>query len=314
MAMLKTLRLAVPAALTVALFASGAAAQDYPDRPITLVVPTAAGGGVDTQARALAPAMEEVLGQPVQVVNRGGAGGTVGIQSLVLPADPDGYTIAASASVSLIENPILQGLAYGPEDLTIIGTTGQFQVAIVASADAPYDTWEDFVAYARENPNTRWYALGQVTVPIMNAIAEAEGLEIAIVPGQGGATLAPTLIAGDADVSISGGIHTPFVESGDLVVLLSLLSTGDLMATPDVPSAQELYGISMENNLVISGPAGMSDDVVAALEGAVETATESERFIETMDTIQFPVAYRSSADATQFLNNQADSTRAVLAE
>lgn len=111
--------------------------------------------------------MEEVLGQPVQVVNRGGAGGTVGIQSLVLPADPDGYTIAASASVSLIENPILQGLAYGPEDLTIIGTTGQFQVAIVASADAPYDTWEDFVAYARENPNTRWYALGQVTVPIM---------------------------------------------------------------------------------------------------------------------------------------------------
>ena len=136
----KTLKLAVlPAALAVAPCSPlGAVAQDYPDRPITLVVPTAAGGGVDTQARALAPD-DGRCARPARSgrQSRAGAGGTVGIQSLVLPADPDGYTIAASASVSLIENPILQGLAYGPEDLTIIGTTGQFQVAIVASARRP---------------------------------------------------------------------------------------------------------------------------------------------------------------------------------
>lgn len=310
---LTTLTSTLAGAIALCASAIGALADDYPNRPITLVVPTAAGGGVDTQARALAPTMEEVLGQPVQVVNRKGAGGTVGLQSLVLPAEPDGYTIAASASVSMIENPILQDLPYGPEDLTIIGTTGQFQGALVASAKAPYKTWDEFLAHAKANPGTRWYALGQVTVALMNAIAEAEGLDIAIVPGQGGATLAPTLIAGDADVSISGGIHTPFVESGELVVLLNLLGEGDLMATPGLPSSQELYGVSLENNLVISGPAGMPAEIVAKLEEAVAKAAESDRHTEVMETIQYPVVYRDSAEATAKLVSQAEDARELLA-
>ncbi|MDO6732804.1 tripartite tricarboxylate transporter substrate binding protein [Marinovum sp. 2_MG-2023] len=311
MRVLGTLKATIPAALMVATIASAAVAE-YPERAITLVVPTAAGGGVDTQARALAPKMEEILGQPVQVVNRKGAGGTVGLQSLVLPAEPDGYTIAASASVSMIENPLLQNLPFGPQDLTIIGTTGQFQAAIVASANAPYKTWEEFVAYARENPGTRWYALGQVTVAVMNALAKAEGLEIAIIPGQGGATLAPTLIAGDADVSVSGGVHTPFVESGDLVVLLNLLGDGSLMANPEVPSAFELYGVSMENNLVISGPKGLSEDVVNRLEEAVRAASESDRHKEVMDSIQYPIVYRDSDTATEKLTRQYKGAKSLL--
>lgn len=311
MRILGSLKSTIPAALMAAIMASAALAE-YPERAITLVVPTAAGGGVDTQARALAPKMEEILGQPVQVVNRKGAGGTVGLQSLVLPAKPDGYTIAASASVSMIENPLLQGLPFGPEDLTIIGTTGQFQAAIVAAADAPYSTWEEFVDHARENPGTRWYALGQVTVAVMNALAEAEGLDIAIIPGQGGATLAPTLIAGDADVSVSGGVHTPFVESGDLVVLLNLLGDGDLMANPEVPSAQELYGVSMENNLVISGPNGLSGDVVARLEEAVREAAQSDRHKEVMETIQYPIVYRDSVAATDKLTRQYEAAKPLL--
>ncbi|WP_271844833.1 tripartite tricarboxylate transporter substrate binding protein [Cognatishimia sp. SS12] len=313
MSLFGTLKTTLAAAAALGVMTATAIAGDYPDRPITLVVPTAPGGGVDTQARALAPVMEEVLGQPVQVVNRKGAGGTVGLQSLVLPADPDGYTIAASASVSMIENPILQGLPYGPEDLTILGTTGQFQGALVASSNAPYKTWDEFLAHAKANPGSRWYALGQVTVAIMNTIAAAEGLDISIIPGQGGATMAPTLIAGDADVSISGGIHTPFVESGELVVLLNLLGEGDLMATPGLPSSQELYGVSLENNLVLSGPAGLPADVVAKLEEAIMKAAASDRHKEVMDTIQYPIVYRSAEEATKKLVAQAEGARNLLA-
>lgn len=311
MKVLGSLRVTVPAVLAAVTFATSAIAE-YPERAITLVVPTAAGGGVDTQARALAPMMEEILGQPVQVVNRKGAGGTVGLQSLVLPARPDGYTIAASASVSMIENPLLQGLPFGPKDLSILGTTGQFQVAIVASSKAPYKTWEEFVVHAKENPGTRWYALGQVTVAVMNALAKAEGLDIAIIPGQGGATLAPTLIAGDADVSVSGGVHTPFVKSGELVVLLSLLGDGTLMANSDVPSAQDLYGVSMENNLVLSAPAGLPDDISAKLQDAVQAAANSARHKEVMDTIQYPVVYLNGADATEKLTKQYENAKTLL--
>ena len=87
------------------------------------------------------------------------------------------------------------------------------------------------------------------------------------------------------------------------------------MATPDVPSAQELYGISMENNLVISGPAGMSDDVVAALEGSGSGGHRKRPFHgDHGRRSSSRTVYRSSDDATQFLNDQAESTRAVLAE
>ena len=121
------------------------------------------------------------------------------------------------------------------------------------------------------------------------------------------------MIAGDADVSISGGIHTPFVESGELVVLLNLLGEGDLMATPGLPSSQELYGVSLENNLVISGPAGMPAEIVAKLEEAVAKAAESDRHTEVMETIQYPVVYRNSAEATAKLVSQAEDARELLA-
>ncbi len=308
MSSISKLASALIGAVAITGFAQAASAADYPVKPITMIVPTAAGGGVDTQARALAPVMEEVLGQPVRIVNKKGAGGTVGLQSMILPAKPDGYTIAAAASVSIIENPILQGLSYGVDDVTIIATTGSFQGAIVAAGSAPYDTWDEFIAHAKANPGTKWYSLGKITVKMMNAIAEQEGLDIAIVPGQGGATLAPTLLAGDADVSISGGIHAPFLANGELKVLLSTLSNGQLMATPDVPSSFEKYGVSLDNNLVILAPKGLPTDIAEKLAEAVEIAAQSERHKEVMATIQYPVTYMNSADATaMFLEREARS-------
>lgn len=292
-----------------ALILAGVAAQpviaDYPEKPITVIVPTKAGGGVDTQARALVAAMEEELGQPVNIVNKPGAGGTVGLQQL-RTMRPDGYTIAMNASVSFLQNPITQGLDIGVEDFTILGTTGAFQTALVASGEAPFSGWDEFVAHAKANPGTKWYSLGKATVVVMEAIAAAEGIEMDIVPGQGGATVAPTLIAGDADVSFSGGVHSKFLPSGELQVLLSTLATGQLQATPDVPNSQERYGVSLANNMTVLAPAGLPDDVVAKLEAAVETAANSVGYAEIMERIQYPVTYMNSADSTaQYLVDEA---------
>lgn len=281
------------------------ALAEFPEQPITVIVPTRAGGGVDTQARALVAVMEAELGQPVNVVNTPGAGGTVALQQL-MAMDPDGYNIAMSASVSFLQNPITQELDMGVEDFTILGTTGAFQTALVASGDAPFNGWEEFVAYAKENPGTDWYSLGRATVVVMQAIAAAEGIEMDIVPGQGGATVAPTLIAGDADLSFSGGVHSRFLPTGELQVLLSTLSSGQLLATPDAPSSQDLYGVSLANNMTVLAPAGLPDDVAAALEAAIEVAAGSDAYAEVMSNIQFPVTYMNSADSTaQYLADEA---------
>lgn len=278
---------------------------EFPKRAITVIVPTKAGGGVDTQARALVAAMEAELGQPVKIVNKPGAGGTVGLQQLTAMR-PDGYNIAMAASVSFLQNPITQGLDMGVENFAVLGTTGAFQTALVASGKAPFNGWDEFVAYAKENPGTKWYSLGKATVVVMQAIAKAEGIDINIVPGQGGATVAPTLISGDADVSFSGGVHSKFLPSGELQVLLSTLSSGSLQASPDVPNSQERYGVSLANNMTVLAPAGLPDDVLAKLEAAVEAAANSAGYAEVMAKIQYPVAYANSADSTaQYLLDQA---------
>ena len=287
----------IVAAVTAAVLGTTAIAADYPSRPITVIVPTRAGGGVDTQARALVSVMEEQLGQAVKIVNKPGAGGTVGLQQLAT-MKPDGYTISMNASVSFLQNPITQGLDMGVGNFTVIGTTGAFQTALVAAGDAPFRNWEEFVAHAKANPGTKWYSLGKATVLVMEAIADAEGIEMNIVPGQGGATVAPTLIAGDADVSFSGGIHAKFLPTGELQVLLSTLSSGKLLATPDVPNSQELYGVSLANNMTVLAPAGLPEDILAKLEAAVEKAALSETYADVMSKIQYPVTYMNSADST----------------
>ena len=294
---MKAFRNVLAAAIGALGLMATAAVAEYPAKPITVIVPTKAGGGVDTMARALVASMEETLGQSINIVNKPGAGGTVGLQQLrAMPAD--GYNIAMNASVSFLQNPITQGMDMGVEDFTIIGTTGAFQMALVASSEAPYKGWEEFVAYAKENPGTKWYSLGKATVLTMQAIAKAEGIDMAILPGQGGATVAPTLIAGDADLSISGGVHSKFLPSGELQVLLNLLGDGELMASPDVASSQELYGISMSNNMTVTAPAGLPADVLAALEAAVATAAASQGYKDTMAKIRYPVTYVNSADST----------------
>lgn len=274
-----------------------AAFAEFPTKPITVIVPTKAGGGVDTQARALVQVMEQELGQSINIVNKPGAGGTVGLQQL-RAMQPDGYTIGMSASVSFLQNPATQEMDMGVADFTIVGTTGAFQVAMVASGEAPFKSWDEFVAHAKANPGTKWYSLGKATVLVMQAIAEAEGIEMDIVPGQGGATVAPTLIAGDADLSVSGGVHSKFLPTGELQVLLSLLSTGELMASPDVPNAQERYGVSLTNNMTVTAPAGLPEDVLAKLEAAVMTAANSQTYADTMAKISFPVTYMNAADST----------------
>lgn len=262
----------------------------YPSEPITMIVPFRAGGTTDSQARTLAALMEESLGQPINVVNSGGAGGTVGAQEL-LAAGTDGHTMAFTPSIAVTTNPILQELDFGVENFIVVGVANTFQTALVTGGESPYDTWEEFVAYAKENPGLKYMFLGQDNRVVMEAIAEQEGLEIEYVPADGGAALAPALISGDVDFGFSGGVHSRFLETGEMKVLLNMNASGPLMATPDVPAGIDLYGVSSEVQGGILVPAGTPDDVVSAIGDALASAVEADEYIDLMSNIQMPITY-----------------------
>ncbi|MEM7801246.1 MAG: tripartite tricarboxylate transporter substrate binding protein [Chloroflexota bacterium] len=292
--------------LITAILVTACGGGEYPAGPITMMVPFRAGGGTDTQGRVLAAEMEAVLGQPVNVINNTGAGGTVGVQELIA-SEPDGLTMALVASTAVTVNPQLQGLTYTPEDIKVVGIASTFQVAMVTGGNAPYDTWDEWVAFAQANPGQKYMFLGQEGRQLMEVIAEIEGLEVEYVPADGGAAVAPALLAGDVDIAFSGGIHSRFLETGEMKVLMNLMSTGDLVATPGLPSSIDVYGVANNVQAILLVPADVSDEVVEQIGSAFKTAVDSDAYAETMANIQFPVTYMAYPDSQTEIQLQFDA-------
>ena len=124
---------------------------------------------------------------------------------------------------------------------------------------------------------------------------------------RGGADLGPAILAGDVDFGFSGGIHNRFLETGEMKVLLNMNSTGPLETTPDVPSAFELYGASVDAQGALAAPGGTPDEVLEVLAKAAKAAADSDAYAEVMANIQYPITYMDSAAAQAELQRQADN-------
>ena len=290
-------------ALALAALALPAAAQ-YPDKPITLIVPFAAGGSTETMARVFSEALGAELGQRVVVKTRPGAGGAIGATELTRSA-PDGYTIMFSTSPVLMWPPLTQDVSYTLDDFTPIAQITSYQQAIVAKADAPFDTFEELIAYAREN-ELSYADQGAITKAFIDYIAAVEGIEWVGIPTKGGGEAMPFLLGGKVDFTYSGGVHSRY---GDQMKVLLSLFNGRLMGSPDTPSIYDRYGIGMPSQGVISGPAGLPADVVARLEAAIEVAVQDETFVTLMtENLSFPVVFVGAAA----LDADLDDTNAGL--
>ena len=150
--MLARRKFLVGTAAALALPSSGAFAQNYPNHTIKIIVPTPAGGPVDTMARILANALPAILGQPVVVENRAGAGNTLGSKAAAV-ADPDGYTLSYTAASGLIMSPMLyKSAGYTAADFAPIAIISETPQVFVAHPGAPFKSVPELVAYARANP------------------------------------------------------------------------------------------------------------------------------------------------------------------
>jgi tripartite-type tricarboxylate transporter receptor subunit TctC len=290
-----------------AILAGPAVAQDWPERPITLIVPWGAGGGTDTVARTLAAAMEEPLGQPVNVVNRTGGSGIIG-HTAMATAEPDGYTIG-TINVDLSQL-VCQGLTDLTADrFTHIALINTEPAAVSVSADSEFETLEQALDAIRDNPAGTFTASGSGTGSIYHlawaglmVAADIDPNKVTWVPSEGGGPSLQDAASGAVDfVTPPLSTAAPLVEAGRIRPLATM-GADRFAGLPDVPTVEEAVGVEWTSQTwrMIGAPEGLPDDIRDELTDAVRTAFESELFTEFMTDRGFSMTWMGPEDAYAF--------------
>lgn len=280
---IRVIAVAAAAAMTAA-FATGAAAQ-YPDKPIRMIVPQAAGSATDNSARVVAQELSKVIGQPIVVDNRPGGGFTIG-NDVVAKAAPDGYTILAGNIGGFAIAPnMMSKLPYDIEkDFQPVRQMQMSHLMLIVPPQSPFKTIEDLVAYAKANPGKLSHASsatgspGHVGAELFKHLA---GIEAVHVPYKGGAAAIADLIAGRVDfmfesLSSSG----PHVKAGR-VRGLGVSGDAPSQAFPEIRTiGQAVKGYSAPSWSGILAPAGLPKDVLAKLADALDKVTQSPTYID----------------------------------
>lgn len=274
-------------------FAAARAARaqaKFPDRPIRLIIPWAAGGPADAGFRILAQSVSKKLGQQVIVDNKAGASGIMGAMALQ-EAKPDGYTIS-QMHMSVLRQPLLnKQLTYNPiSDLTYILQITGFVMGVVVKADAPWKTLPELLAYAKANPGKlNWGTLGIGSTQhlAMERVGIIQGgLSWTHAPYRGTADTLRALLGGEIDFASESSGWAPMVQAGQLR-LLAVFTAERAKRFPDVPTVKELgIDVVIDSPGGLIGPKGMDPAVVAVLADAFRAAAqepEHVKFLETMD-------------------------------
>ncbi len=297
-----------------------AGAQDYPSKPITMIVPFPPGGVADIVGRPLAAAMEKTLKQPVVVVNRAGAGGAVGMTAAAKAA-PDGYTILttlSSISIFPVSDPLNGKPApYELKDFAPIALLTADPTILIVRADGPYKTIQDFVAYAKANPGKINYSSSGVygTLHVaMEMFATAAGIKLFHVPYQGGGPALTALLGGQVQALASG--PSPAAAQMKAGKVLALAGWGDkrVPVLPEVPTFKELGYKDVEfyiwSGLVV--PAGTPQAAQQKLRAAVRAAVKDDAFAGAMQKVGSPVTYLDAPEFRKFWDADAARLKAAL--
>lgn len=279
------------AALGLFMLAGGSAlAQDYPARPVKLVVPFGAGGAVDVVARMLGADLSKRLGQPVVVENRTGAGGNIAA-SFVAKSDPDGYTLLMGSTGNAVNGSLYSNLNYNPDkDLAPVALVGQVPTVLLAHPSVPARTLPELVALAKGNSAKLNLAHGgagtteHLAAEMFNARA---GVKLPVIAYRGGAPAMNDLLAGHVQLFFTNQLNAlPHLKSGGLKAIA--LAAGERSASlPNVPTFAEQ---GMPDFVVsvwwgVFGPANMPQPVVRKLNEAINAALNSPEVIEKLTAV-----------------------------
>ncbi len=317
------MRLAMKALCALALAAASAATawgQAFPSRPVTLVVPFAAGGPTDVVARTLGVSMSKTLGQTVVIENKLGAGGTIAA-NFVAKANPDGYTVFIHHNGMATATGLYRKLPFNPlADFDYIGQVADVPMTLIARRDFPANNLREFITYVRANKdkiNLANAGLGAVSHLCGMLLQQALGVELTTVPFQGTAPALTAILGGQVDVLCDQTTQTlPYIRA-DKVKFYGVTTKRRIQALPDAPTLDE-QGLKDFEVVVWHGvyvPKGTPREAVEKLNEALRAALRdpavSARFAELGAQI-VPESKQTPAGLRDWLRAEIEKWQPVI--
>jgi tripartite-type tricarboxylate transporter receptor subunit TctC len=261
------------AVFAVLCFASAAVAQQYPTKPIKLVVLIAPGGGPDVAARVMQNPLSEKLGQPIVVENRAGSNGNIAGEYVARSA-PDGYTLLFGADSLMAINPHLYAkMGFDPlRDLTPVATTVITQLILSVNPGVPVKDFKEFLDYARRaNPPLNYASGGNGSQHHLSVemLKQRAGIDLVHVPYKSGSPAVAAAVGGEVPIVMAGTSSGPLVKAGKLRAV-AVTGRNRLALFPEVPTIGEFFpGYEVNNWLGIWAPAGTPQPIVERLRTAI---------------------------------------------
>lgn len=294
-----------------------AVAQDYPTKPIRLVVPYPPGGGNDTLGRLVAQRLSTALGQQVIVENKAGAGGNIGTGE-VAQAKPDGYTLALGFVANMAMTPHLGRLNYDPiKDFAPIGMVAQGYQILVVNPSFPAKTVSELVALAKAKPGSLNYASGGNGSPL-HLVAElfklAAGIDIMHIPYKGSTPAAAAVISGETQMVFGGVVSSlSFIKAGRLRAL-AVTSPKRIEALPDVPTLVELGypGVEASSWYGLFAPAGTPAAIVERLNNELVALGKNAEHREQLFKQGQEAVYSTPAELGSYVKSESAKWARVI--
>ena len=315
----KIARIFVFTFLVLLISISLAMAQDYPSRPITLIVQFSAGTTTDIIARRLAEEVSKTLGQPVVCVNKAGGGGSVGVAE-ILRSKPDGYTIGCVNMPALAIIPHMQNLPYDPlKDIAHICVIQPYEYGIYIKGDSPWNSLKDLTDYARNNPGKVIYGspgTGTTNHIIMVRIGQENKLNWKHVPYRGDGEIIPAMLGGHVHAASGSPVAVvPQVKGGKLKLLM-VTSKDRWLYLPEVPTLLESgYKFFQSSYLSLGAPAGIPEGIRSKLEEAFRKVMQNPAILEEFQKKLFAtLGYQSGAEYAKYIKEQHAYYRDFLKE
>jgi tripartite-type tricarboxylate transporter receptor subunit TctC len=291
-------------------------AEDFPSKPVKIVVPYTPGSPNDVMVRLLAQQLQGKFGQAFIVDNKPGGGTTIGSKAAAV-APPDGYTLLFASSALVIEPILNKQIEYDPQkDFTPVAFIARNSCLLTINAQVPADSVKEFIAYARANPGklSLGFAQGTVSQLVGEYFNRLNGLEITSVPYRGGALVIPDMLGGRIHVYWpTPATVLPLIREGKIKALAasSAVRNPDL---PDVPTLKELGldELSLEFWAGMWAPARTPADIVEKLNAAVNEALQSPEMVASMNKLGFDSRIGSSRDFADFVAAEIPRWTAVV--
>ena len=297
---MRTMRLSIlVTAISAVSFVTAVSAQEFPTKPVELVLPFGPGGSHDLTARAVASVAQPHLGQPLLVVLRPGGGGAVGSQA-VIRAKPDGYTLLFGGSGPNTTFALVQKAPIGPDQFTPVARINYSAPILATRTDAPFKSFKELVEYAKKNPGKVNFAnsgpWGAADLP-MRMIGRAAGFEYNNIPHDGGGPALLAVLGGHADITFGFTAQLmPQIAAGKIrpLVITDVRRHPDL---PNVPTVKdEGYDVVFTMWRSVLAPKATPPAIVDKLEGAFKKLSEDKSFVALIKSLGDQVNFQGGRD------------------